>query len=87
VGDIYNLNRTLSHTHNLPLSLVYQENGGFVFALKKSELEDAGGELPKGFVNVTSQKGRWLFSSLELVSLFGRRVDQLLMVLHMPRKK
>jgi DNA mismatch repair protein MSH4 len=70
VGDIYNLNRTLSETHNLPLSPVYQENGGFVFTLKKSELEDAGGELPRGFVNVTMQKGRWLFSSLDLVSLF-----------------
>ena len=40
-----------------------------MFALKKSELEDGGGELPRGFVNVTMQKGRWLFSSLELASL------------------
>jgi hypothetical protein len=40
-----------------------------VFALKKHELADAGGELPKVFINVTMQKGRWLFSSLELVCM------------------
>lgn len=49
------------------MQLIYQENGGFVFALKKAELEGAGGELPSVFVNVTMQKGRWLFSCLELV--------------------
>lgn len=64
VGDIFTLNRVLSEQHDLPLSLVYQD-AGFVFALKKSDLE---GELPRGFVNVTMQKGRWLFSSVELVS-------------------
>lgn len=69
VGDIFSLNRDLSERHNLPLSLVFQETG-FVFALKKSELE---GELPKGFVNVTMQKGRWLFSSIELVGLMYHR--------------
>ena len=69
VGDIFTLNRDLSERHNLPLSLVFQETG-FVFALKKSELE---GELPKGFVNVTMQKGRWLFSSIELVGLMYHR--------------
>ncbi|KIM81717.1 hypothetical protein PILCRDRAFT_97607 [Piloderma croceum F 1598] len=77
VGDIYDLNRTLSEKHNLPLTLVYQENGGFVFALKKSELEDVGGQLPRGFVNVTMQKGRWLFSSLELKKMNARTKDAL----------
>jgi DNA mismatch repair protein MSH4 len=65
VGDIYQLNRTLSEEHGLPFTLVYQETG-FVFALPKSALE---GELPKGFVNVTMKKGRWVFSSMELVRL------------------
>ena len=64
IGDIYQLNRTLSEEHELPLSLVYQETG-FVFALKKNDLE---GELPKGFVNVSLKKGRWMFSSMELVN-------------------
>lgn len=64
IGDIYQLNRSLSEEHNLPLTLVYQETG-FVFVLKKSDLE---GELPKGFVNVTMKKARWMFSSMELVS-------------------
>jgi len=64
VGDIFQLNRTLSETHDLPLILVYQETG-FVFALKKVDLE---GELPKGFINAAMRKGRWVFSSMELVS-------------------
>lgn len=37
-----------------------------MFAVKKAELSGEG-ELPRGFVNVTAQKGRWVFSSLELV--------------------
>ena len=57
------MNTALSEKHGLPITLVYQESG-FVFALKKDELE---GELPKGFLNVSPQKGRWIFSSLELV--------------------
>ena len=53
----------LSEEHSLPLMMVYQDTG-FVFALRKSDLE---GELPKGFVNVVFKKGRWIFSSMELV--------------------
>jgi len=63
VGDIYQLCHALSEQFSLPLTLVYQESG-FVFALKKDELED---ELPKGFINVSAQRGRWLFSSIDLV--------------------
>lgn len=63
VGDIFQLNTALSRKHELPITLVYQESG-FVFALKKDDLE---GELPKGFLNVSAQRGRWLFSTMELV--------------------
>lgn len=73
VGDIMQLNAVLSEKHGLPLTLVYQENG-FVFTLKKDELE---GELPKGFINITSQKGRWLFSSMELKKMNARMKDAL----------
>lgn len=45
------------------MTLVYQ-GSGFVFALKKDDLE---GELPNSFLNVSAQKGRWIFSSMELV--------------------
>lgn len=65
IGDIYQLNRTLSEQHNLPFMMVYQDTG-FVFALRKTDLE---GELPEGFVNVVLKKGRWIFSSMELVRL------------------
>jgi DNA mismatch repair protein MSH4 len=67
VGDIYQLSSALGEEHSLPLGLIYQEKG-FVFALKKDELE---GELPKGFINVSAQKGRWLFSSMDLVRSGG----------------
>lgn len=56
----------MSDTHALPINLIYQENGGFMFTLKKSDLDE---ELPRGFINVTAQKGRWLFSSLDLVKI------------------
>lgn len=62
--DIYQLCRDLSQKHDLPLELSYSDAGGHVFILKKTSLD---GELPKGFVNVTSRGGKWHFSSLELV--------------------
>lgn len=68
VGDIFQLNRDLCDQHELSIQLVHQENG-FVFTLKKSELEESGKvELPKGFVNVSSKKGKWVFETMELVS-------------------
>ena len=68
VGDIYALRNRLVQEHSLPLTLVYRDSdAGFIFALKKTDLEEAGGELPRGFIDVTAQKGRWVFSSIELV--------------------
>lgn len=68
VADIFQLNRSLSESHSLPLQLVHQEQG-FVFTLRKTDLEEAGmAELPKGFVNVTERKGKWFFESIDLVS-------------------
>lgn len=63
VGDIYNLSIALSEQHGLPFGLVYHDTG-FVFTLKKLDLE---GELPRGFINPSLKKGRWQFSSMELV--------------------
>ncbi len=68
VGDIFQLNRDLCDQHELSVLLVYQENG-FVLTLKKTELEESGKvDLPKGFVNVSSKKGKWVFETMELVS-------------------
>ncbi|KAF5314158.1 hypothetical protein D9611_006962 [Ephemerocybe angulata] len=75
VGDIYQLNRDLSGRHDLPLTLVYREGSGFVFSLKASELE--GAELPPGFVDVVKQKGRWVFSSMDLKKMNARMKDAL----------
>ena len=66
VGDIFQLNRQLSEEHDLPITLIYQDSG-FAFTLKKRDVE---GDLPKGFINVTTRNGKWLFSSLELVRCF-----------------
>ncbi|OJA13483.1 hypothetical protein AZE42_04411 [Rhizopogon vesiculosus] len=73
VGDIYQLSIALGEEHSLPLTLVYQEKG-FVFAIKKDELE---GELPMGFINVSVQRGRWLFSSMDLKKMNARMKDSL----------
>ncbi|OAX40474.1 hypothetical protein K503DRAFT_687460 [Rhizopogon vinicolor AM-OR11-026] len=73
VGDIYQLSIALGEEHSLPLTLVYQEKG-FVFAIKKDELE---GELPKGCINVSAQRGRWLFSSMDLKKMNARLKDSL----------
>ncbi|KAL7285904.1 hypothetical protein ACG7TL_001015 [Trametes sanguinea] len=78
VGDIYALRNRLSEELDLPLTLVYRDaDAGFVFALKKTDLEDAGGELPRGFIDVTAQKGRMVFSSIELKKRNARMKDAL----------
>ncbi|KAK7468350.1 MutS protein msh4 [Stygiomarasmius scandens] len=74
VGDIYSLNNMLTEAHDLPLNLVYLDTG-FVFSLKKSDLEDQ--QLPKGFINATLKKGKWQFSSLELKKMNARMKDAL----------
>ncbi|GJE94158.1 MutS family DNA mismatch repair protein [Phanerochaete sordida] len=73
IGDIFTLNSELVQEHNLPFTLVYQDSG-FVFTLKKADLE---GELPPGFVNVTSRKGKWVFSSVDLKKRNARMKDAL----------
>ncbi|KAJ7756277.1 muts domain V-domain-containing protein [Mycena metata] len=73
VGDIFLLNRNLSDTHALPISLMYQETG-FVFTLRKNELE---GELPRGFINATLKKGKWTFTSMDLKKMNARMKDAL----------
>ncbi|THG99004.1 hypothetical protein EW026_g3280 [Hermanssonia centrifuga] len=73
IGDIFALNTALTEEHEIPLTLVYQDTG-FVFTLKKTELE---GELPRGFINVTSKKGKWVFSSVELKKRNARMKDAL----------
>ncbi|EIW65180.1 MutS family protein MSH4 [Trametes versicolor FP-101664 SS1] len=78
VGDIYALRARLAEEHDLPLTLVYRDSdAGFVFALKKTDLSDAGGELPRGFIDVTAQKGRVTFATIELKKRNARMKDAL----------
>ncbi|KAI0324451.1 hypothetical protein GY45DRAFT_1375540 [Cubamyces sp. BRFM 1775] len=78
VGDIYALRSRLAEEHDLPLSLVYRDtDAGFVFTVKKTELDDVGGQLPSGFIDVVAQKGRLVFSSLELKKRNARMKDAL----------
>ncbi|KAH8111431.1 muts domain V-domain-containing protein [Phellopilus nigrolimitatus] len=68
---------TYKENHDLPLQLVHQEHG-FVFTLRKADLEEAGKtELPKGFVNVTAKKGKWFFESIDLKKRNARMKDAL----------
>jgi len=47
------------------MQLVYQESG-FLFAIRKGDLGE--GKLPWGFINPSMQKGRCLFTNMELAS-------------------
>jgi DNA mismatch repair protein MSH4 len=48
----------------MPVQLVYQESG-FLFSVKKADLDE--GKLPRGFINKSMKKGKWLYTSMELV--------------------
>ncbi|KIJ45044.1 hypothetical protein M422DRAFT_167040 [Sphaerobolus stellatus SS14] len=74
VGDIYELCRELSNEHALPLQLCYSDAAGHFFTLKKADLE---GELPRGFINVTSKSDKWCFSTVELRKKNARTKDAL----------
>ncbi|PFH48211.1 hypothetical protein AMATHDRAFT_150385 [Amanita thiersii Skay4041] len=76
ISDIFQLNCRLCDEHNLPLSLLYQDTG-FVFTLKKTDLQAAGRELPTSFINVVIRKGKLVFSSMELKKLNARMKDAL----------
>src|SRR6266404_4848504 len=65
VGDIYALHQSILKEHLFLITLVYQELG-FLFSVKKADLDD--GKLPSGFINKSMQRGKWLFTSMELVS-------------------
>jgi DNA mismatch repair protein MSH4 len=65
ITDIFQLHQKTREEHDLPLQLIYQESG-YVYALKKNDLE---GELPRGSINITVQKGKWIFSTLEMVGI------------------
>ncbi|KXN88409.1 hypothetical protein AN958_07315 [Leucoagaricus sp. SymC.cos] len=73
VGDIYQLTKNIADEHDLPITLMYQDSG-FVFVLKKTALD---GELPRGFINISSRKGKWLFSNMELKKMNARMKDAL----------
>ncbi|KAF8327173.1 muts domain V-domain-containing protein [Cantharellus anzutake] len=75
VDDIFELRAQLSQEHNLPLSMEYQERGGgFWFTIAKGDLE---GELPRGFLNVTTKGAKWCFTSMELKKRNARMKDAL----------
>ncbi|KAI0044058.1 hypothetical protein FA95DRAFT_1497685 [Auriscalpium vulgare] len=73
VGDIQALHRALVEQHDLPIALIYQDSG-FAFAMKKGDLD---GKLPSGFTNEAVQKGRYVFSSVDLQKRNARMKDAL----------
>lgn len=67
VSDIHELCQSLSNEHNLPFSLVYVERGGgFWLTVPKDDVE---GDLPRGFLNVSTKGAKYMFTSLDLVRI------------------
>ena len=67
MADIFQLHRSLSETHGLPLQLVHQEQG-FVLTLRKIDLEEAGmTELPtaKAFLTQPTYTKFWQDMAVE----------------------
>ncbi|KAL5495776.1 MSH4 [Sanghuangporus weigelae] len=77
VADIFDLNRSLSSEHGLPLQLVHQEHG-FIFTLRKRDFEAVGTPtLPKHFINTTAKQGKWFFETIDLKKRNARMKDAL----------
>jgi len=74
VGDIHALHSSLTEKHDLPIQLVYQESG-FLFSIRKGDLVE--GKLPWCFTNLSTRRGRWLFTSMELKRRNARMKDAL----------
>ncbi|KAI9510622.1 muts domain V-domain-containing protein [Russula earlei] len=74
VGDIHALHGNLTEKYGLPIQLVYQESG-FLFAIRKGDFVQ--GKLPLGFTNLSMQRGRWVFTSMELKKRNARMKDAL----------
>ncbi|KAF9235861.1 DNA mismatch repair protein MutS [Melanogaster broomeanus] len=58
----------------------YKENVGDIYQLNTAlaeKYDELEGELPKGFLNVSARKGRWLFSSMDLKKMNARMKDAL----------
>ncbi|KAL5534740.1 hypothetical protein ACEPAG_1204 [Sanghuangporus baumii] len=77
VADIFDLNRSLSSEHGLPLQLVHQEHG-FIFTLRKRDFDAAGTPtLPKQFINMAAKQGKWFFETIDLKKRNARMNDAL----------
>ncbi|KAF8315442.1 hypothetical protein DL93DRAFT_2166804 [Clavulina sp. PMI_390] len=75
VSDIQELCSLLKAEHDLPLVLTYNESGGgFWLAIDKDELE---GELPRGFINVSTKGDKWICTTLDLKKRNERLKDSL----------
>ncbi|OCB89217.1 hypothetical protein A7U60_g3583 [Sanghuangporus baumii] len=84
VADIFDLNRSLSSEHGLPLQLVHQMHG-FSFTLRKRDFETVGTPtLPKHFINTTAKQGKWFFETIDLQKKRNARMkdalDEILMI-------
>ncbi|KAI9437019.1 muts domain V-domain-containing protein [Lactarius indigo] len=74
VGDIHALHASVQEKDDLPIQLVYQESG-FLFSVKKVDFDER--KLPRGFINTSMQKGKWLFTTMELKKRNARMKDAL----------
>ncbi|EMD41395.1 hypothetical protein CERSUDRAFT_41819 [Gelatoporia subvermispora B] len=74
VGDIQMMHRELSQAYDLPLRLIFQDNG-FVLSLARKDAQDV--ELPSEFVNVRVKKGAVVFETMNIKKKNARMKDAL----------
>lgn len=58
------LGREVATQYDLPIDVIYHRDGFWFSLTKAADLDFTNA---KDFINVTSQRSKWLFSSLELV--------------------
>ncbi|PVF95072.1 hypothetical protein CPB86DRAFT_764679 [Serendipita vermifera] len=79
IHDIFDLGKTTQERYEVPVELVYMQEGGggFHFSLSRSITEDADWEWPQEWIDRTLRRKKWIFSSLDLKKLNGRMREML----------
>ncbi|CAG8507780.1 3835_t:CDS:10 [Acaulospora colombiana] len=79
IHDIFDLGKTTQEKYEVPVELVYLQEGGggFHFSLLRSVTEDADWEWPQEWIDRTLRRKKWIFSSLDLKKLNARMREML----------
>jgi DNA mismatch repair protein MSH4 len=74
VHDIFDLGKATQEKYDVPVELVYMQEGGggFCFSLPRSVTEEEDWEWPQEWIDKSLKRKKWIFSSLDLVRGAGR---------------